>query len=78
MEGKNKKALFLKQGVFMSGNTSVLPQILGASTVAGTAAVVLPTTGGNSVFSLILIGVIAVAAIVVVTRLIKIFATRSN
>lgn len=71
-------ALFLKQGVFMTGNTPVLPQILGASTVAGTAAVILPVSGPNPIFSAILIGVITIAVIVVVTRLIKIFATRKN
>ena len=67
-----------KLGVIMTGNVSVVPQILGASTVGGVAIATLPETGSNSIFSAILIGVIIVAAAVVVSRLVKLLAQRTN
>lgn len=60
----------------MTGNTPILPQVLGASTVAGTAATILPAAGANGIFSAILIGVIIVAMAVIVSRCVKILANR--
>ena len=62
----------------MTGNTPVLPQVLGASTIAGVAAVALPSTGSNRIFASILVGVIVIAVLVVATRLIKTFVKRNN
>lgn len=59
----------------MTGSTSIIPQVLGASTVAGVATTTL-AKAGPSIFSVVLIGVIIVAAAVVVSRGVKIIANR--
>lgn len=62
----------------MTGNTPVVPQILAASTVAGVATAALPSSGSNQLVTIILTAVIAVALAVVISRVVKIFATKRN
>jgi len=62
----------------MTGNTPIVPQILGASTVAGAAAVALPVTGSNQLVTIILTAVIAVAVAVVISRLVKVIVTKRS
>ncbi|HSX18146.1 MAG TPA: hypothetical protein VLE51_02205 [Candidatus Saccharimonadales bacterium] len=62
----------------MTGNIPSQAQVLGASTVAGSAIAVLPNTSGNSVFRYFLLAILVVAASVLAMRAAKLVSSKLN